>query len=256
MKICREYLPRLSRKGRIVRNLVTVLVLLLFIWALRDFAPPTVALAVRWRAEEYGLAAPEILYCSEWERDRADLLLRWEDGRLASSRCYRWLGSRSVGEFCFAQPEDGGAVLFQAQTGTPADTVYFWADEPEAARAECRLRLRSDIQASWTDESAGTSASDHFDWDETYVMEAVPSPQGIYCFPITLKYPNEENEAALRTRAMAEESALRSYNNIRRRVVGTDFAAELSVTFYDAAGQVLGTWEQELWNSFPGGADR
>ena len=91
---------------------------------------------------------------------------------------------------------------------------------------------------------------------ETYVMEAVPSPQGIYCFRITLKYPNEENEAALRTRAMAEESALRSYNNIRRRVVGTDFAAELSVIFYDAAGQVLGTWEQELWNSFPGGADR
>ena len=87
MKICRKYLPRLSRKGRIFRNLLTVVVLLLFIWALRDFAPPTVALAVRWRAEEYGLAAPEILYCSEWDRDRADLFLRWEDGRLASSRC-------------------------------------------------------------------------------------------------------------------------------------------------------------------------
>ena len=51
MKICRKYLPRLSRKGRIFRNLLTVVALLLFIWALRDFAPPTVALAVRWRAE-------------------------------------------------------------------------------------------------------------------------------------------------------------------------------------------------------------
>ena len=52
-------LPRLSRKQKLIRNLLAVPLLLLVTWGLRDFDAPTPGLALRWKAETYGLEKPD-----------------------------------------------------------------------------------------------------------------------------------------------------------------------------------------------------
>ena len=48
------WLPRLSRRQRIVRNLLAVVLLAFLTWAVNDFRAPTADIALRWRAEQYG----------------------------------------------------------------------------------------------------------------------------------------------------------------------------------------------------------
>lgn len=55
-----NWLPRLSRKQRVIRNLLAAAVLVFLTWGLRGFAPPTPGLALRWKAETYGLSGPGI----------------------------------------------------------------------------------------------------------------------------------------------------------------------------------------------------
>lgn len=265
-----KWLPRLSRKQKIVRNLLTALVLAILVWGMYwDFAAPTLGLEVRWKAEEYGLDAPEVLYRSDWERGSADIVLSWPDGRLATAECYRGGLFRTVGNFSFAEPEDGAAVLYQCTILDP-EAVYLWAED-DAARAVCRLRLRADMKVSFTDEAGVTiigeapeeqtvTAGAHYEnWDETYTMETVPNDRGVYRFDIPRKYQPEyygDGTEEERLRESAEQSVLMSFGRLRHgREGGRDFAADISVTFYDEAGNVLRTWEQELWSGFSDGAD-
>ena len=56
------HLPRLSRKQRVVRNLLVGLAACGIIWYGFDFAPPTAGLALRWKAQTYLLEeTPELL---------------------------------------------------------------------------------------------------------------------------------------------------------------------------------------------------
>lgn len=48
-----NWLPRLSRKQRVIRNLLAAVVLVFLTWGLRGFAPPTPGLALRWKAGTY-----------------------------------------------------------------------------------------------------------------------------------------------------------------------------------------------------------
>lgn len=50
-----KLLPRLSRKQKVLRNLLAVVLLVFLTWTVNDFRAPTANLALRWRAEEYGL---------------------------------------------------------------------------------------------------------------------------------------------------------------------------------------------------------
>lgn len=54
-------LPKLNRKGRILRNLLLAFLVSLTAWAALGFAPPTDALAAKWEAARYGLGEPQIL---------------------------------------------------------------------------------------------------------------------------------------------------------------------------------------------------
>ena len=42
------WVPRLTRRQRVVRNLAAAVVALFFAWAVCDFPAPTLALAARW----------------------------------------------------------------------------------------------------------------------------------------------------------------------------------------------------------------
>ena len=161
--------PRLTRRQRVVRNLAAVVIALFLTWVILDFPAPTLGIAARWEAAQYGLPAPEVLYCSDGAG--GDGILQWEDGRLALTRCDSGTLSWSLGDFYFTEPEDGGALLVPDMYGyKPAYMVYFWTERTDAVRAEASLRLQTEVNVKITD-SDGSSEEGHYDWDETYEMD-------------------------------------------------------------------------------------
>ena len=171
-------LPKLSRKQKLIRNLLAVLLLLLVTWGFRNFDAPTPGLALAWKAETYGLEKPEVLYRTERIHDQQQLLFRSGDV-LAEARMYGgwfryWLGVLNVTRI------DGPAALLVQNHVYMSEIpeLYVWADLPEAVRAECVLRLRDVVAVN------PKSEEDYFDWDETYTMEAIPNGHGVYRFLI------------------------------------------------------------------------
>lgn len=224
-------LPRLSRKQKLIRNLLAVPLLLLVTWGLRDFDAPTPGLALRWKAETYGLEKPEVLYRTEWEDDRQYLVFRSGDV-LAEARMYR--GYR-VGDLTFIHVDGPAALLVQDDIyGSQTPEIYVWVDLPEAVRAVCVLRLRAVVAVN------PKSEEDDFDWDETYTMEAVPNGHGVYRFLPEWKYTDDGVEQRVEASTMYRLS-----NNIRRGPQA-DFACDVTVTFYDEQGEVVRTYEEAL----------
>ena len=236
------WVPRLTRRQRVVRNLAAAVVALFFAWAVCDFPAPTLALAARWQAARYGLPAPAGLYCADARG--GDAILQWEDGRLAITKCYSGPLNWALGDFWFTEPENGGALLVPFLTDIDFDhTLYFRTEQTGAVRAEASLRIRTEVNVSITD-SDGSSEEAHYDWDVTYEMEAVPDRNGLCHFEIPLQY----GENDFRLQASAERSALWEFANAYRKVSGVNRAAEFSVSFYDETGALLDTWEKELYN--------
>lgn len=218
-------LPRLSRKQKVLRNLLAVVLLAFLVWAVNDFHAPTANIALRWRAEEYGLPAPEVLYRGEWERGRRDVVFR-AGGFYGTAIEYKYGWLEYVeSDFQLAEPE--GPVVFLQENGTmDPEAVYVYADLPEDARAVCALRLREIVNGRA--------------FDETYTMEAEPNAHGLYRFPLERKY----SDGVLGT---AEKGALRVFQSTARGSGDPDFICEVTVTFYDAAGNEVHTYEKDLW---------
>lgn len=236
------WLPRLTRRQRVLRNLTAAVCALFLVWAVLDFPAPTASLAARWQAERYGLPAPEVLYCAKGIGK--DAILRWEDGPLAIAKSYSDMWSWSLGDFWFTEPEDGGALLVPFLTDIDFDhTLYFWTERTDAARAEASLRIQTEVHVSVT-ESDGSGEEAHYHWDETYEMAAVPDQNGICRLEITPKY----DKADFRLEASAERAAFSEFSGAYRDGSGVNHAAELRVSFYDEAGTLLDTWEKELYN--------
>lgn len=238
------WLPRLTRRQRVFRNLTAAICALFLVWAVLDFPAPTMGIAARWQAERYGLPAPEVLYCTEGIGK--DAVFRWEDGRLAIAKSDSDLWSWSLGDFWFTEPEDGGALLVPFLSDIDFDhTLYFWTEQTGAARAEASLRLRTVINVDVT-ESDGSSAEAQYHWDETYEMEAVPDQNGLCRLEIPRKYDADD----FRLEASAERTAFTEFSSAYRNGSGVNRAAELRVSFYDGAGNLLDTWEKTLYNDF------
>lgn len=234
------WVPRLTRRQRVIRNLTAAVVALFFAWAVCDFPAPTLGLAARWQAARYGLPAPQVLYCAD-ERG-GDAILQWEDGRLAITRCDSRNLNWSLSDFCFAEPEDGGALLVP-DLYNPPYRVYFWTEQTGAVRAKASLRLQTEVNVKSTD-SDSSSEKGHYDWDETYEMEAVPDQNGLCRFEIPLKYDEDD----FRLQATAERSALHEFSWTAKTNGGANRAADFTVSFYDESGTLLDTWEKELYN--------
>lgn len=233
-----NWLPRLSRKQRVIRNLLAAAVLVFLTWGLRGFAPPTPGLALRWKAETYGLSGPEVLYRTEWGNggpERRYVIFRSGDtfGAVTEFRD-GWL-AYAVGDAEFVEPI--GPIAFFVEDislAGPPEAVYAWTDLPEAVRAVCALRLRANVGVY------PISAEDDFNWDETYTMEAVPNANGVYRFPLELKYTDGGKQEE------AEQSTLRILSRRIRRGPTVDFDCDVTVTFYDEQGEVVHTYEEAL----------
>ena len=134
--------------------------------------------------------------------------------------------------------------------------MYAYADLEGDVRAVCDLRLRNDIDVNVSGD--GQRAHQHFNWDETYTMEAEPDENSIYRFALQRKYPRA-SEAGYQeqTWSTAERGTLLSFQSLPRHSAGSDFACDVTVTFYDQAGGILHTFTKELWNTLDnaGGED-
>lgn len=218
------FLPRLSRKQKVLRNLLAVALLLFLVWAINDFHAPTANIALRWRAEEYGLPAPEVLHRGEWEWNSRDVVFR-AGGFYGTAREYKYGWLEYVeSDFQLAEPE--GPVAFLQESGTiDPEAVYVYADLPEDARAVCALRLREIVNGR--------------EFDETYTMEAEPNAHGLYRFPLERKYSDG-------VPGTAEEGALWVFQSTARGSGDPDLICEVTVTFYDAGGNEVHTYEKVL----------
>lgn len=221
-----QILPRLSRKQRIARNLLAAVLLALLVWAVHDFRAPAADTALRWRAEEYGLPAPEVLHRTAWENARRDVVFRAGAfyGTAVEYR-YGWM-DYAVSEFQLAEPK-GPVVFLQEKRSRDPEAVYVYADLPDDARAVCALRLREIVKGRA--------------FDETYTMEAEPNEHGLYRFALERKYPegNLKDDEAL---------VFWVFQSTADGAGDPDFISDVKVAFFDADGREVHTYEKELWN--------
>ena len=243
MKHLREKLPRLNRRQRIARNLVLAALMLFFAWAVTGFAPPTDALCTRWTAEQFGLSEPEILLRQKEENNssRHYLILRWSDGRVAALETYRKFGFLRRGGRLLLGEETDGAALLLGECSPGPKALYVWADAPGAVRAECRMRLRGQVGASYSDEDTGVREDGVFDWDETYIFQAEPNENGVYRFAVRSKYDDTQ-----RLRQAAERGTLRELGYNLKGETSDGFSAEFTVDFYNGVGNLVKTWRYSL----------
>ena len=86
-------IPRLNRRGKIVRNLVAAAVLAVLLWACDGFPAPTEGLALKWEAERYFTQPGEVVLRVDqtggagaplkWFADR-ESVLTYRDGSLTA----------------------------------------------------------------------------------------------------------------------------------------------------------------------------
>ena len=93
-------IPRLNRRGKVVRNLLAIAVLGFALWAYTGFPAPTEGLALKWEAERYFTEPGEIVLrvdqtggASPWLKWFADRksVLTYRDGYLTCYQHQRWL---------------------------------------------------------------------------------------------------------------------------------------------------------------------
>lgn len=233
-----NWMPKLNRKQKTARNLLIAAILLMLGWWANDFRAPTPGLALHWQAEEYALPAPELLYRSEKENGIRNLVFRAGEfyGVTRESR-YGWF-SYGLSNVYLTKAEDGTALLPEMDSFR-GDELYAYTEYPGAVPADCEIRMRHDITVNGI----------HFDWDETYVMEAQPNEKGLYRFEIQRKYGDGNGGSARET---AEYTVIRSlFDAFEYGYSATDSRYDITITFYDAQGREVHTYEKTLEHTRP-----
>lgn len=220
-------LPRLSRKQRVVRNLLVGLAACGIIWYGFDFAPPTVGLALRWKAQTYLLEeTPELLYTSPTGKNGSRGLVGRCGARWFYCRDHRTLLFHDLGDLTFTEPTDPVTYIIPSFGGE--DVLYIAARIPGAARADCSVRFQATVSVAQNDTTS------IIDLDETYSAQSQADPQGIYRFPLERKYEDE-----LSPRGSAERAAFHAYSCIPEQNAGLGLVCTVHVTFYGEDGREL-----------------
>lgn len=245
----RQKLPRLSRKQKVIRNLLVAGLAVFLLWMVHDFQALTSGTVLRWTMESYGLEVNEVLYREEFsERQRSVVFRAGKYYGTALEQKSGLLG-RAIHQVHLKEPTEPVAILQEPGSFYREPlSVFAVAEIPGAERAVCSLRLRGVVTASITVENTQV-ADELYNWDETYTMEAVPNEKNVYRFILQRKNPKDW-EAGYReqTQQMAEESMFNNFQWITKNSADRDFACDLTVTFYDAAGNEVETYEETLWD--------
>lgn len=141
-------IPKLNRRGKVVRNLLAIAVLSFALWAYMDFPAPTEGLALKWEAERYFSEPGEIVLRVDqtggaspwitWFADR-ESVLTYRDGYLTCYQHQRWLMVHTMDydgtypivddqctvEFNTWLPEQG---FYEKQVTIAGGTVTIWVE--------------------------------------------------------------------------------------------------------------------------------
>lgn len=233
------WLPRLSRRQRIVRNLLAVVLLAFLTWAVNDFRAPTADIALRWRAEQYGLPAPEVMYRTEWCNDGRMALFRTGDF-FGTTMEHRGGGYWTSG-FHLTEVKEPVTLLWEedaclSSITRGAEALFVHTDLSGDARAVCELYLWEPVDISDVRNT----------WEETYIMEAEPNEHGIYRFAIQRMYEDLGEDTGTHLPARAEELALWAFQKLGQGSVDPDLRCSVKVTFYNEQEEVVHTYEKVL----------
>ena len=144
-------IPRLNRRGKVVRNLLAIVLLSFALWAYTDFPAPTEGLALKWEAERYFTEPGEIVLrvdqtggASGWLKWFADResVLTYRDGYLTCYQHQRWLTAHTMDyEGTYPIVDDQCVVEFntwspaqgfhEAQVTIAGRTVTIWVERME-----------------------------------------------------------------------------------------------------------------------------
>ena len=240
--------PRLSRKQRIVRNLLLGWLLLFVGWGVQRFQAPTADCALRWRLESYGMEHAEILYEGPGEEPKErTTVLRSGDFYGVAITQKDGLWGYTTSELRLEEAE--APVTFLSAPGyvLGGDRMYYAAaDVPDAVRAVCTVRLRGKSDASITVEGERTT-SGSYDWDEVYRSETPATGKGIWPFQLKRKYPNDPSTPySEQTLQLAERSMFLDFRSIFGGSADPDFSCRLRIQFFDGEGKELAAYEKTL----------
>ena len=214
---------KLSRKQKTFRNVAAVVLLLALAWAIQGFGAFTTAQAVRWRAMEYGLTeGPEILYASDWDdRGRRDVVFRCGD-QLGVTQVYKTVLCRAR---TMAFYEEQPVTLLYQTDAYEAAAIMLYCSIPEAATAECSLRLHGMVNNEV--------------FEETYDMRAEVNENGVCRFAIVPKHTGKWTEDT-------EITALRDFQLTAEDGRARDSRHSVSVVIRNSAGEVIGNCVEKL----------
>lgn len=234
-----NWMPRLSRRQKTVRNLLLVVLLAFLTWAVHDFRAPTADIALRWSAEKYGLPAPEALYRTEWDSYRRMAVFRTGDF-LGTTMEHRGGGYRTS-DFHLTEIKGPVTLLWEEDAWLSsitrgAEALLVYADLPEDARAVCELYLWEPVDINNVRNV----------WEAAYTMEAEPDEYGLYRFAIRRKYDDLGEDTGTHLQARAEELTLWAFQKLGRGSADPDLRCSVKVMFYNEQGEVVHTYKKVL----------
>lgn len=221
-------IPRLPRKWRVVRNLVCIVLLLLFIWCALGIPVLTAERAFR-RAEQANLKEPsEIIYRME-EDNNVCFVGKGTDeyliGRFSSSGFYGWNGSVQYWE------KTGKATLVPFQShgaGYSSQEMLLFYEIDGVARGEVDLTVSDE----------GTFNNVPYSFSEAYTIQFEPAGDGVLTGWLNAKTPDDDSwESYVERRAL-------------RKIFDEYEKLPIEIRLYDSEGKLVLQETKEY--SYPG----
>ena len=225
---------KLNRKQKTARNFLLAVAVLLLWWFLMGARPLTLRQAAAWEAQRLGLAGnAEIRYTK-------DAYAVFEaDGYLGLMKTQRQLH----GITCWMESlerKEGVTLLWRIRNSAWAgmSDLFLVTQRKDAASAQVEVRLRNDVDVGQDTQLR------RFRWDEVYAAETMLEEGAGYVgfLPRYEEAGNAEYHAEMQV-----------FQNFHAALLGypqQDFAAEVSVTFRDEAGNTVDTYEEVILDHY------
>ena len=225
---------KLNRKQKTARNFLLAAAVLFLWWFLLGARPLSLRQAATWEARKWGLAGKaEIRYAED------GYVLFGVDGYLGLTKMERQL----YGITCWTESlerEQEVTLLWRTRNNAwaGAPELYLVTQREDAVLAQVQVRLRNDV-------SVGQDMQlREFRWDEIYTAETLLEG-GAGHVTFVPRYTEAGNMEYL--------AEMQVFQNLHAALLGypqQDFAAEVTVTFRDEAGNTADTYEEVILDHY------
>ena len=224
---------KLNRKQKTARNFLLAAAVLLLWWFLMGARPLTLRQAAAWEARKWGLAGKaEIRYMED------EYVLFASDGYLGLTKMERKLHGITCWTESLEREEEVTLLWRTRNAWSGAPELYLVTQREDAAAAQVRVRLRNDVSVG-QDTQLRT-----FRWDEIYTAETLLE-RGAGHLTFLPRYEEAGNMEYL--------AEMQVFQNLHAALLGysqQDFTAEVTVTFYDEAGNTAEIYEEVILDNY------